>query len=86
MKNDPRHPIAHYFAHNRSSQGQARRDSSSGSFSLLKRTMNLFIADLKGTRTERAQRGDRLSLTWHGRKAAPEKMTDVQAWESRTFL
>lgn len=48
--------------------------------------MNLFIADLKGTRTERAQQENHPSLTWHSKKAVPEKMTSVQTWESRTFL
>lgn len=86
MKNDLRHLIAHYFAHNRSSQEQAQRNPSFCFFFLLKCTMNLFIADLKGTRTERAQQENHPSLTWHSKKAVPEKMTNVQTWESRTFL
>jgi len=57
MKNDLCHLIAHYFAHNRSSQEQAQRNSGFCFYFLLKRTMNLFIADLWGSRTEWAQQG-----------------------------
>lgn len=45
--------------------------------------MNLFIADLQGTGTGR---GDCPSITWHGKKAEPEKMTNVQTWENKTLL